>query len=202
MTEKIEKTKDLKEACLNAAREVIAESGLESLSLREVARKLNVSHQAPYRHFPSRDHLLVEVMCRCFREFADNLDARMKNEDPTLDLQALGYQYLNYAKAHPLEYRLMFGTPWPEVARDQEMVKDACHAFDILRSVLKRIYGDDDSVSTFIDQQALFIWSTVHGLVSITEAKAMDHLNISPEVIPLAPQHAIKMLSLALLAAK
>jgi AcrR family transcriptional regulator len=197
-----EKNKDLKEACLKAAREVIAESGLENLSLREVARKLNVSHQAPYRHFQSRDHLLVEVMCRCFREFADNLDARLKSDDPVMDLQTLGYQYLDYAKAHPLEYRLMFGTPWPDVAHSLEMMKDACHAFDILRSVLKRIYGDDISLENYINQQALFIWSTVHGFTSITEAKAMDHLGISPEIVALAPQHVIKMLSLALMAEK
>ena len=58
----------LKEACLRAAREAIAEQGVEQLSLREVARRLGVSHQAPYRHFPSRDHLLAEVMRRCFQE--------------------------------------------------------------------------------------------------------------------------------------
>ena len=56
---------DLKEACIQAAREVIAEQGTEGLSLRDVARKLGVSHQAPYRHYPSRDHLLAAIMQRC-----------------------------------------------------------------------------------------------------------------------------------------
>jgi len=49
---------DLKEACVRAAREVIAERGIEALSMRDVARKLGISHQAPYRHFEGRDHLL------------------------------------------------------------------------------------------------------------------------------------------------
>ncbi len=57
-----DKPADLKEACIQAAREVIAEQGVESLSMRDVSRKLGVSHQAPYRHFPSRDHLLAEIM--------------------------------------------------------------------------------------------------------------------------------------------
>jgi AcrR family transcriptional regulator len=61
------KTFDLKEACVQAAREVIAEQGVEGLSMRDVARKLGISHQAPYRHFESRDHLLAEIMRRCFR---------------------------------------------------------------------------------------------------------------------------------------
>jgi hypothetical protein len=67
---------ELRDACIVAAQEVIAERGVENLSLREVARKLGVSHQAPYKHYPSRDHLLAEVMRRCFQRFAAHLDAR------------------------------------------------------------------------------------------------------------------------------
>ena len=67
---------DLRDACVCAAREAIAKHGIESLSLRDVARRLGVSHQAPYKHYPSRDHLLAEVMRRCFQQFAQHLDAR------------------------------------------------------------------------------------------------------------------------------
>ncbi len=55
---------EVKEACVQAAREVIAEHGVEGLSMRDVSRRLAISHQAPYRHFPSRDHLLAEIMQR------------------------------------------------------------------------------------------------------------------------------------------
>ena len=80
---------DLREACLVEAMAIIEQEGLEKLSLREVARRLGVSHQAPYRHYPSRDHLLVEVMRRCFRDFATFLDDRAKEDDPRKDLDVL-----------------------------------------------------------------------------------------------------------------
>jgi AcrR family transcriptional regulator len=99
---------ELRDACIVAAQEVIAERGIENLSLRDVARKLGVSHQAPYKHYPSRDHLLAEVMRRCFQRFAAHLDARQRFDDPAQDLESLGVQYLSYAQEHPLEYRLMF----------------------------------------------------------------------------------------------
>ncbi len=126
---------DLKEACIQAAREVIAEQGIEGLSLRDVARKLGVSHQAPYRHYPSRDHLLAAIMQRCFEDFANYLD--QASQAHTSDaLLSMGEAYMRYAAQHPLEYRLMFGTPWPEPAAHPELVRHAVHAFDLLRSHL------------------------------------------------------------------
>jgi AcrR family transcriptional regulator len=177
-----EKPLELREACLQAAREVIAESGVEGLSMRDVARKLGISHQAPYRHFPSRDHLLAEIMRRCFADFARHLDERQHDPDPDADLGALGTAYLSYAAKMPLEYRLMFGTPWPEPARHPELVTHAVHAFDILRGCLRRKYGAQASLAAKIDLDAMFIWSTLHGMASITQANVMQHLALAPTV--------------------
>lgn len=191
---------DLKEACVQAAREVIAEQGVEGLSMRDVARKLNVSHQAPYRHFDSRDHLLAEIMRRCFADFAQHLDDRGSFTDPDQDLAALGRAYMSYAAAKPLEYRLMFGTPWPEPAQHPQLVKVAVHAFDILRHALRRKHGDRPANHTRADLDAMFIWSALHGMASITQANVMPHLALSPQVIGSAEAHLMQMMGLALAA--
>lgn len=197
--EVVEESVELKEACVRAAREVIAEHGMEQLSLREVSRKLGVSHQAPYKHYPSRDHLLAEVMRRCFQDFTQALDARERHADPAADLESLGRQYLAYAAAHPLEYRLMFGTPWPEGADHPELARDALHAFDVLRGVLRRIYGAGEAQRAEVDRHAMFIWSTVHGLASIRQACATEHLQLAPGVDgPQIAGHALHMIERAL----
>lgn len=177
------KPADLKEACVQAAREVIAERGVEGLSMRDVARKLGISHQAPYRHFVSRDHLLAEIMRRCFADFALHLDQRPPGSDPHADLEAMGQAYLSYAEHKPLEYRLMFGTPWPEPAQHPDLVKHAVHAFDILRESLRRMYGDALDRRVQADLDALFIWSTLHGMASIQQANVMQHLALEPDVV-------------------
>ncbi len=200
MAKKSEEPLELKEACVRAAHEVIAERGIESLSLRDVARKLGVSHQAPYRHYPSRDHLLAEVMRRCFEDFARHLDAREHFEEPEADLASLGKQYLGYATAHPLEYRLMFSTPWPEPAEHPALVKDAKHAFDVLRTVLRRVHGATASARAAVDLNAMFIWSTMHGLASITQSNVMEQLALAPKVRSQTVSHAMKMVATALAA--
>jgi len=181
----------LRAACLAAARATIAERGLEQLSLREVARRLGVSHQAPYKHFASRDHLLAEVIRQCFQDFARHLDDREAQEGPQQDLACLGTQYLAYALAHPLEYRLMFNTTWPEPAEEVGLVQDALHAFNILRDDLKRIHGvraDSPGPNVEVDQDAMLIWSAMHGLSSILQSSAMLHLDLAPGVRERVPQ--------------
>ncbi len=183
---------ELRDACIVAAQEVIAERGVENLSLREVARKLGVSHQAPYRHYPSRDHLLAEVMRRCFQRFAAHLDARPRFDDPAQDLESLGIQYLGYAQQHPLEYRLMFSTTWPEAAQQDELVRDATHAFDILRGVLRRLHGDDAARRDAIELDALYIWSMVHGLAGVMNGQCIGRLGLTPELQQQAVRHAME----------
>lgn len=189
---------ELRDACIQAAQEVIAERGVENLSLRDVARKLGVSHQAPYRHYPSRDHLLAEVMRRCFQGFAAYLDARPRFADPRQDLESLGIQYLNYAQDHPLEYRLMFSTTWPVSAHQTALVQDATHAFDVLRDVLKRMHGESAAMREKVELDALYIWSIVHGLAGIMNGQCIDKLGLQPRVHKQAVQHAMRRLAIGL----
>jgi len=172
----------LKEACVQAAHEFIAEKGIENLSMRDVARRLEVSHQAPYRHYASKDHLLSAVIARCFRDFANFLDARPDFENPNEALKAMGQQYMSYATSHPLEYRLMFGTTWPQAAVDSELIRDAQHAFNVLRNVLQRMHGTSEDAKKKIDLDAMFIWSNMHGLVTISQSNVMQHLKLEPQV--------------------
>ncbi|NBW48745.1 MAG: TetR/AcrR family transcriptional regulator [Betaproteobacteria bacterium] len=169
---------DLKEACIQAAREVIAEHGVEGLSMRDVARKLSVSHQAPYRHFPSRDHLLAEIMRRCFEDFAFFLDFSSKAYEADA-LRGMGEGYLAYASEKPLEYRLMFGTPWPEPASHPELVQCATYAFDLLRQHLLKQHGLHVDAHQKAEQEALCIWSALHGLASLNQSHALQHVALS-----------------------
>jgi AcrR family transcriptional regulator len=189
---------DLKEACVRAAHEFIAEQGVERLSLRDVARRLGVSHQAPYKHYPSRDHLLAEVIRRCYRDFAIYLDARGEHVDPWADLGALGQRYQAYAASHPVEYRLMFGTPWPLAGVESGLAAEATHAFDVLRTVLRRIHGPQKSRRAQVDLDALFIWSNMHGMASISQSNVMSHLGLAPGVARQAQEHQRTMMGHAM----
>jgi AcrR family transcriptional regulator len=194
------KPRNLREHCLRTALSIIEKDGVEQLSLREVARRLKVSHQAPYKHFPSRDHILAEIVSRAFNAFAVHLDARRKSRDPEEDLRGLGEAYLSYAAAHPLNYRLMFGTPLPDPASHPEMMQSAQHAFHLLHDCLTKLHGErgvkEPDMPATLD--ALFIWSNMHGLASIANSPALASLALPKATINKMVPHAMGKLRKAI----
>jgi AcrR family transcriptional regulator len=182
---KLRKPKDLREACVAEGLAIIARKGIENLSLREVARRLGVSHQAPYKHFASRDHILAEIVARAFAGFARHLDKHPKSADPDSDMGEMGRAYLQYARTHPLEYRLMFGTPLPDGEKHPEMMRQAKHAFALLREKLKRkaVMGGGVRSELDITLDALFIWSGLHGFASICSSSAINTLGLDERTL-------------------
>jgi len=174
------KPADVREACVAEAFRIVEEAGVESLSLRDVARRLGVSHQAPYKHFPSRGHMLAEIISRSFDDFSAFLQSRPAEDDPEADLQALGNRYMEYSQKHPLHYRLMFNTPMPDPGQHPQMMEKARFAFGILcdrlaRMPLRPVPGAQPSP----ELDALFIWSTLHGLASLLQSDVFETLGLS-----------------------
>lgn len=191
----------LKEACLHEALEAIREKGVEGLSLRDVARRLKVSHQAPYKHFASKDHLLAEVIRRCLHDFATHLRASAVDEDGTRlegykAMRSLGHAYLAYAMAQPLEYRLMFMTSWPSEAKNLGLGNDARAAFDVLGERLQGVRPSASSIDR--DRDAMFVWSAIHGIASVLQSEAMQYLSFSSEEAEASVMHAMEMIDAAL----
>lgn len=177
---------NLREACVQEAMQIIETAGIEKLSMREVSRRLGVSHQAPYKHFASRDHILAEILERSFDEFASALAMRTSPGDPLANLIAMGHAYLRYAAEHPLQYRLMFGTPLPDPDAHPAMMAQARRAFGLLRDVIMAM-----ELSTNPDLDALFVWSTVHGLASILHMDMFDTLAVAEHQLETTLQHVI-----------
>jgi AcrR family transcriptional regulator len=53
---------DLKNTLISAGLAILAEDGISELNLRAVARRAEVSHTAPYRHFADKDALIVAMV--------------------------------------------------------------------------------------------------------------------------------------------
>jgi AcrR family transcriptional regulator len=132
----------LRQAILREAGEILEKEGLSALSLREVARRAGVSHNAPYRHFPDRETLLGALAAQGFELLEDALQRRPRRE--------MGEAYVEFALAHPQRFRLMYGGAVKLAQRDRRAYEGLIKAFADL--------GDD------APHAAAAAWALVHGL--------------------------------------
>ena len=100
----------LREALVASGRKLLEEKGLRGFTLRECARRAEVSHAAPAHHFNSINDLLAEIATRGFGELAAAMAAEAKRAgaDPAARLVGQGVGYMAFAAANPTLFRLMF----------------------------------------------------------------------------------------------
>jgi AcrR family transcriptional regulator len=190
----------VRERCLAEALRIIDEGGIEALSFREVSRRVGVSHQAPYKYFDSRDDILAELLTRAFAEFAGHLERRPATSDPYDDMRAMGEAYFDYARRHPLKYRLMFGTPMPHPERHPQMMAQARQAFELLKARLRDVPVRPATASapTDVDLDALFVWSSIHGLASLLGSDILPTLGFSEHQLHGAIAHCLARIGASL----
>jgi AcrR family transcriptional regulator len=151
---------NLRAALLESALTLLKETGIEALTLREVARRAGVSPGAPYHHFKDKAEL-VRALAQESLETLDHISrGAMKNETtPTQKLHAIGVAYVLYAVEHPAEFRVMFR---PEMGL-LPVVPDPATApvFGVLIEVIREFPSVEKSQQI---TAAITAWSLVHGL--------------------------------------
>jgi AcrR family transcriptional regulator len=101
---------DLKRVLIDAAFQLVEEAGAEGLSVREAARRAGVSPGAPFRHFPSRDALMMAVAEEAQRRFRVEIEAALAKapaSDPLARFRCLGLAYLRWAMRNPAHFEII-----------------------------------------------------------------------------------------------
>lgn len=188
---------NLKAALLQAAVELIAEVGPAAFTLREVARRAGISHNAPYRHFREKDELLAAVATEGFERLADALGKSPKatrTRKPNAALrrfQASGLAYVRFALRSPEHLLVMFDWPLPP-DRYTELSAASEHAFSALVGFVEAAQSEGSLPNGDPRAMACMAWSLVHGVAKLAIAKRLPFKSES-EILRFAT-HAIKAL--------
>ena len=156
---------------LDAARELFVERGVEAVTMRAIAQRIEYTPTAIYHHFRDKHALLVELCVLDFQRLGHLFRRLGEIADPVERVRRFGLAYVEFGLANPSHYRFMFMTE-----RDP-LVEAAAHkhehpeedAYALLRATVAQAIaegrfreGCDDA-----DLIAQTLWSGVHGLVSL-----------------------------------
>lgn len=157
---------DLRTAILDTAEALLQSEGLAALSMREVARRAGVTHQAPYHHFADRETILAELVRRGFDELADRLAAATDHTDPHQPRAlriASGEAYVGFAIDRPGVFRIMFRTEVCDPARFPAARAAGEHAHGELLRMVQQLHAGD----ALTELRASGYWAQVHGLATL-----------------------------------
>lgn len=166
---------DLYRTVLNASVALIEERGLARLSLREVARRAGVSHQAPYHHFGSKEGLLAALVLEGFEGLSRACEALPQTEDPAADLAALGQVYIDYAMSRSGYFRLMFRPDIVDPSEHPEIAQSATRSRIALASALRRCQEAGLAVTQPEAALVQLAWSAVHGAAMLALDSGTAH---------------------------
>ena len=164
---------NLPAALIDAGVQLAREGGPDAVVVREASRRVGVSHNAAYRHFPDRDALLKAVGERCMSELArlmEKLIAEVDGGKETVALarrrlRATGYAYVRFALTEPGLFRTAFSVPrtLPHFSPSEGVGDSGLGPFGLLGAQLDAL---DEAGGIAPGRRAnaeVAAWSAVHG---------------------------------------
>ncbi len=158
----------LKEALIDAARELVAERGPSGFTLAEAAKRVGVTGAAPYRHFADRSALMNELALRGFALFDGEQRQAWGDGKPdaVTAFRRMGRSYLTFARAEPGLYAAMFSAR--EVAQTGTVSPVADAAFETLLMAVVAVLAHYGVAAGGAADLASEIWAMSHGVAMLT----------------------------------
>jgi AcrR family transcriptional regulator len=161
-----ERTKD---AILNAARKMIREGGVDSISMRKIAQEIDYSAAGLYEYFGSKEEIIA-TLCQMA---GDRLETYMKAVEPSLPLDQrlveLGLAYIRFAVQNREEFLVLFTyLPIPPEL-NPETPPEPAGAFFVLMETVQEAMDTGFFPVTAVDafSASYAAWAIVHGMAML-----------------------------------
>lgn len=170
-------------AILDAARSIIVEDGLQALSMRTLADRIDYSPAGLYEYFSSKEGIVAAVCGDGQRSLFAAMDQVDKRLSPLDYLEGIGMAYIGFALEHPDYFVVMFTAAVPPAmagatpAEMQPITIQTGSAYGILLDAIQR--GIDAGVFRARpgfgrDEMAYAAWALVHG-IAMLRTSALRH---------------------------
>lgn len=152
-----------------AAAAVMEETGSEqSVTLREVARRIGIAAPSIYEHFPSREAIVYAVIDDRLVQLRAALETAVGGErDPLRRLRAACAAYLRFASEQPGQYRVLFGRYQHLGDRPPSRGAARSEAFTLLVNAVRECVSSGQIASDDPAADAVTLWAALHGYATL-----------------------------------
>ncbi len=184
--------KQIREKILENALDIIVLKGLDGLTMRNLAKKTNMTAPNLYNYFSNKDEIYIHIVIRGFEMlYADLKAACDLHEDKTERLRAMIDTYMAFGINKPRYYDIMFTRPTPKyndyIGTPLEKISEieykismdiAALALKTASDVIGPSAGDE-----ILTRRLVQIWSLLHGMITLNNSQVMGYVAASAEKI-------------------
>lgn len=154
---------------LDAARELFISKGVEAVTMREIAKKIDYSPTTIYLYFKDKDALILDLCNTDFQSLANQLQSILAIADPLGRMLALGQAYAEFALQYPNHYRMMFMTKHLACNFDAAEQLPGLDAYHLLNDVVAQVFHAGHFLPELTDPEliAQTVWAAIHGVCSL-----------------------------------
>lgn len=156
---------NLRQALIDEAVTVLREAGPDAITIRDLARRVGVSHSAAYSHFSSRDDLIDAVAAHAYATLVASMQRRLDSveaTDPVVRarrrLAEVGRAYVEFALTEPGLFKAAFTAP----SREKAPVSSQ-GPYVLLGEILDELVAAGFLSPAARTGAELTCWSAVHG---------------------------------------
>jgi len=166
----------LREEIIDVSKELLLKDGFNKISMRKIAKRVNVTATSIYLHFKNKDDLLLALIEESIQNLNKALMKAMNSSlDPIQQLEKLAEAYIQYALENPQEYEIIY------MVRPEEMPKYPKVKFQEVRQTYELLSGiiQDGKEKELFDVDnplisAYTLWAQIHGVVTVVLNKRLD----------------------------
>lgn len=169
-----DETEQLRQTLVQGALALYLEQGMDKVTLRQIARRVGLSHTAGYRYFANKEALVAEMRRACILEFKAAIPPADAQPDALRRLRTTLLGLLEFGRTQPAKYRLIFSDSQPDLAEHPSLLAQRWEVFatcvELVQDAIdqRRLHGD----------ALLFahgLWSLLHGMLSLHAANQLVH---------------------------
>lgn len=168
----------MRQRILETARGIVLESGVDGLSLREVARRLDYSPGALYTYFPDKDALIDAMTAGVFEELGGYFE-RVSDDLPVIErLAALGRAHLDFAARNSEQYLLVFTRIAAPASQRFDELEQAPYPWSIIAETCHAgvVSGELATAEGYLGREIFFHFFALHhglAMLRLTRMRAL-----------------------------
>lgn len=171
----------MKQDLIDKTLKIIESKGIEGVSMRGLAKKMSLSPMATYRHFSSKDELLLEVAARGFELLTSHGERAARAESSAQKrLEAVCFAYYRFGHEHQNLFELMFGPIKKHEKLSEHFRQSARRSFATFAEYVGEFAVDQVRRDRFPYQTAAGLWSYLHGTTVLVINGYLSALEASP----------------------